>query len=58
MRAAGGFLLLSEERGPRASSRDHVGDAIDRIADLSPTPSTSPMSVAGVGDRSRMASLA
>jgi hypothetical protein len=37
---------------------DAVGYAIDRIADLSTTPLTAPMSVAGVGDRSRWRSLA
>jgi hypothetical protein len=45
------LLAVIRERGP-------VVYAIDRIVDLSPPPSTSSISVAGVGDRRRLVSVA
>jgi hypothetical protein len=55
--AAASSRAIAPDWHPTGSSPP-VADAIDRIADLSPTPSTAPMSVAGVGDRRRSGSMA
>jgi len=55
-----GALITGEftDRRAQVTVLGHVGYAIDRIGDLSATPSTSPIGVAGVGDRTGFGSMA